>query len=449
MNRARRDDGRQRFLALWFAALAGASMFGAQAQTLTGRDAFGDWRADRPGVTRHITAKDLPAPWATPSAANVSRIVPRPANATPQVPDGFEATLFAEGLTNPRIIRVAPNGDIFVAETRVNRVRVLRAADGEAKPAVNEIYAGDLNRPFGIAFYPRQDPQWVYVANTDSVVRFPYRAGDLKASGKPETVVANLPHGSGHSTRDIAFSNDGKRMFVSVGSASNVGEGLGKPDNAWWPENHVLGATWGYETRRADVLVFDPDGKNEGVFATGIRNCVGLAVQPATGELWCSTNERDGLGDDLVPDYVTRVREGQFFGWPWYYIGDNEEPRLRGERPDLKGKVTVPDVLIQSHSASLGMTFYDGKQFPAEYQGDAFAAEHGSWNRAKRTGYKVIRIKMKDGVPSGEYQDFMTGFVATDTNVWGRPVGVAVAHDGALLVSEDGNGTVWRVAVRK
>jgi glucose/arabinose dehydrogenase len=418
----------------------------AEGQTLTGRDAFGDWHTDCPGVTRRITAGDLPAPWATPSAANFSRIVARSAEAKPQVPDGFEATLFAEGLTNPRIVRVAPNGDIFVAETRANRIRVFRSADGDAKPSANEVYAAGLNRPFGIAFYPKSDPQWVYVANTDSVVRFPYRRGDLKASAPPQTIVASLPHGGNHSTRDIAFSNDGKRMFVSVGSASNVAEGLGKPDDAAWPQNHPLGAAWGSETDRADVLVFDPDGKDRRVFATGIRNCVGLAVHPKTGDLWCSTNERDGLGDDLVPDYVTRVREGQFFGWPWYYIGDNEEPRLRGERPDLKGKVTVPDVLLQSHSASLGMTFYDGSAFPSEYQGDAFAAEHGSWNRAKRTGYKVIRIRLKDGVPTGEYQDFMTGFVASDSNVWGRPVGVAVAHDGALLVTEDGNGTIWRVS---
>jgi hypothetical protein len=431
--------------ALLFGPLFACLAASVHAQTLTGSAAFGDWQADRPGITRRITPNDLPKPWATPSAGNGSHIVPRPADAKPQVPDGFDVALFAEGLTNPRIIRVAPNGDVFVAETRANRIRVLRAADGDSKPRVDGIYAADLNRRFGIAFYPRNNPQWLYVANTGSVVRFPYRAGDLRASGQPETIVAGLPRG-GHSTRDIAFSNDGKRMFVSVGSASNVAEGLGKPPNAFWPEDHVLGATWGNEVDRADVLVFDPDGKNKGIFATGIRNCVGLAVQPVNGELWCSTNERDGLGDDLVPDYVTRVREGQFFGWPWYYIGDNEEPRLRGERPDLKGKITVPDVLIQSHSASLGMTFYDGRQFPAEYQGDAFAAEHGSWNRAKRTGYKVIRIRLKDGVPTGEYQDFMTGFVASDANVWGRPVGVAVAHDGALLVTEDGNGTIWRVS---
>ncbi len=193
------------------------------------------------------------------------------------------------------------------------------------------------------------------------------------------------------------------------------------------------------------MLAFDPDGRNRRVFATGIRNCVGLAVHPATGDLWCSTNERDALGDDLVPDYVTRVRDGAFYGWPWFYLGDNQDPRHAGERPDLKGKITVPDVLIQPHSASLELAFYNATAFPAAYRGDGFAAEHGSWNRSKRTGYKVVRIRLKDGVPTGVYEDFITGFVVNDTEVWGRPVGIAVAHDGALLVSEDGNGTIWRV----
>jgi len=194
------------------------------------------------------------------------------------------------------------------------------------------------------------------------------------------------------------------------------------------------------------VLVFDPEGRNRRVFASGLRNCVGLAVHPLTDDLWCSTNERDDLGDDLVPDFLTRVRDGAFYGWPWYYLGANEDPRRRGERPDLKDKITVPDVLIQAHSASMGMIIYNGDQFPAEYRGDAFAALHGSWNRSTRTGYKLIRARLKDGVPSGEYEDFMTGFVVNDSSVWARPVGVAVAHDGALLVSEDGNGTIWRVS---
>jgi glucose/arabinose dehydrogenase len=420
----------------------------AQSGPLVGKAAFGDWQTDKPGVGRIIKPADMPPPGATPSAANVSRVVPRPSSAVPQVPAGFKVELFAEGLSSPRQMRVAPNGDIFVAETRAGRIRVLRAADGDSKPSVNELYAGGLHQPFGIAFFPSGDnPQWIYVANTDSVVRFPYKSGDTKAAQKPEIVVAQLPSGYGHSTRDIVFSNDNRRMLVSVGSASNDAEGIGNPTGglASWREKQPLGASWESETDRADVLVFDPDGKTPGVFATGIRNCVGLAVHPVSGDLYCSTNERDGLGDNLVPDYVTRVREGGFYGWPWLYIGGNEDPRHAGERPDLKGKVMVPDVLIQPHSASLGLTFYNAKAFPAEYSGDGFAAEHGSWNRSKRTGYKVIRIRLKDGVPTGEYQDFITGFVINDSDVWGRPVGVAVAHDGALLVSEDGNGTIWRV----
>jgi glucose/arabinose dehydrogenase len=429
---------------------AGAGVGHALARTgpLVGAAAFGDWRADRPGVSRLIKPDDLPRPGATPSSASTSHVVPRPAATVPQVPAGFKVVLFASGLSGPRQMKVAPNGDIFIAETRAGRIRVLRAADGEPKPSVNEIYASALNRPFGIAFFPSGDnPQWVYVANTDSVVRFRYTAGDIRAQAQPETVVTRLPHGYGHSTRDIVFSNDDKRMLVSVGSAGNDGEGMGSAPGGLpsWIGNHALGASWGSETDRAAVLTFDPDGKNPGVFATGIRNCVGLAVHPTSGDLYCSTNERDGFGDNLVPDYVARVREGAFYGWPWFYIGNNEDPRHAGERPDLKGKVTVPDVLIQAHSASLGLTFYNGRTFPAEYRGDGFAAEHGSWNRSKRTGYKVIRIRLKDGIPTGEYEDFLTGFVISDSDVWGRPVGVAVAHDGALLVSEDANGTVWRI----
>jgi glucose/arabinose dehydrogenase len=221
---------------------------------------------------------------------------------------------------------------------------------------------------------------------------------------------------------------------------------MGEPPGglAAWRSRKPLGASWDAETGRADVLSFDPDGKDRKVYATGIRNCVGLAMQP-NGTPWCSTNERDGLGDNLVPDYVTRVREGAFYGWPWFYIGDHQDPRHPGARPDLKDKITIPDVLLQAHSASMGLTCYNGSSFPAEYRGDAFAAEHGSWNRSKRTGYKVIRIRLKDGVPTGEYEDFVTSFVVDDRRVWGRPVGVAVAHDGALLISEDGNGTIWRV----
>jgi glucose/arabinose dehydrogenase len=428
----------------------------ALGELLVGKAALGDWRTDAPLVRRKIT--ELPPPYATRSASNPPRVIAKPASAAPKVPPGFQVELFAANLHDPRTVRVAPNGDIFIAESEPGRVRVLRAADGASTPETNEVFASGLQQPFGIAFYPPgSDPQWMYVANTASVVRYPYRNGDLKPRGKAEVIVRDLAGAGGrsvqrgHITRDIVFSQEGRKMFVSVGSASNDGEGMGKRDAAAiarWEAAHGLGSAWGPETDRAAVLVFDPDGGNRRVFATGLRNCVGLAVHPLTGDVWCSTNERDDLGDDLVPDFVTRVRDGAFYGWPWYYLGPNEDPRHRGERPDLKDKVAVPDVLIQAHSASMGMVFYDNDQFPAEYRGDAFAAEHGSWNRAKRTGYKVIRVLLKDGVPTGEYEDFMTGFVVNDSAVWARPVGIAVAHDGALLVSEDGNGTIWRVTYR-
>jgi glucose/arabinose dehydrogenase len=432
-----------------FVASLGLGHALGQSGPLVGAAAFGDWRSDKPGLSRIIKLDDLPKPGATPSVANGPNVVPRVSNAVPQVPPGFKVELFAEGLSGPREMRVAPNGDIFVAETHAGRIRVLRAADGDSKPSINEIFASGLNQPFGIAFFPSGDnPQWIYVANTDSIVRFSYAVGDTKAPRKPDTIVAGLPGGGSHTTRNLVFTPDNKRMLVSVGSRSNDAEGIigsviGELQS--WTGKYPLGASLGRETDRAAVLMFDPDGKRIGVFATGIRNCVGLAVHPASGDLYCSTNERDGLGDDLVPDYITRVREGAFYGWPWFYIGDNEDPRHIGERADLRGKITTPDVLIQAHSASLGMTFYNGKMFPPEYRGDAFAAEHGSWNRSKRTGYKVIRVRLKDGSPTGMYQDFLTGFVINDSDVWGRPVGVAVAHDGALLVSEDANGTIWRI----
>ena len=415
-----------------------------------------DWQRQAPGAQHRFKVADLPAPYATKSAGNGPEVRPAPANAKLAVPPGFAVKLFAKGLENPRLLRTAPNGDIFIAETARNRIRVMRTADGADAPKENQIFAEGLRGPFGISFYPPGDqPEWIYVANVNSVVRFSYQRGDLKARGEPEVIVPKLADTTGgHTTRDVVFSRDGKRMFISVGSGSNVAEQMGRrtPEEiqAWEAENG-LGAAWGPETHRAAILVIDPEGRQPlRAFATGIRNGVGLAVHSDTGDLWVSTNERDSLGDNLVPDYVTRVKEGGYYGWPWHYIGDHEDPRHAGERPDLASKAIVPDVLEQSHSASLQMTFYTATSgaavFPADYRGDAFVALHGSWNRTIRTGYKVIRVLLNHGVPTGQYDDFLTGFVVDNRRVWGRPVGVTVAHDGALLVTEDGNGTMWRVA---
>ncbi len=409
---------------------------GDEPKTLTGKDALGDWTTDAPGVRRKLTLDDLPPPFDTKSANNGARVVKRPEGAWPKAPEGFKVTEFATKLNNPRVIITAPNGDLFVAESMPGKVKILRDTNDDGKPEMVEEFATGLRQPFGIAFYPPgPDPSYIYIANTDSVVRFPYKNGDTRAKGEPEMIVDNVPGGGrltggGHWTRDVVFSKDGKTMFVSVGSKSNVDD----------VDTHKE------ENRRADILAFDPLGKNERIYASGIRNAVGLTIHPITGQLWCSVNERDGLGDHLVPDYVTHVEEGGFYGWPFYYIGSHEEPRLKGKHPELKDKTIVPDVLLQSHSASLDMTFYTGDQFPAEYKLQGFAAEHGSWNRERRTGYKVVRIVMKDNKATGEYEDFLVGFVTPDGNVWGRPVGVTTAKDGALLVTDDGSGTVWRVA---
>ena len=452
------DPADRRDLIAFLAALRPVAIPTPSAKAGMGRPARspGDWQNDAPGVSHLVRLEELPAPYATSSAGNSPRVVDRPAGAALSVPPGFQVKLFASGLSGPRLLRVAPNGDIFIAETREGRVRVLRAADGADAPSENTVYAQKLRGPFGLAFYPvTGDPRWVYVATLNSVVRFPYRAGDLRARGPAETVVPELAATTGgHTTRDIAFSSDGRRMFISVGSGSNVAEGMAAKTPAEiraWEATHARGAAWGYETARADVLVTDPEGRSLRVFATGLRNAVGLAVQPTTGELWASTNERDGLGDDLVPDYITHVQEGGYYGWPWYYLGSHEDPRHAGERPDLAGQAIVPDVLVQAHSASLQMTFYPPdaagpSAFPADYRGDIFAAFHGSWNRTGRTGSKVIRVHLRNGAATGAYEDFLTGFVIDDGRVWGRPVGVAVAHDGALLVTDDAGGTLWRIS---
>jgi glucose/arabinose dehydrogenase/cytochrome c2 len=415
----------------------------------------GHWRHAKPGRQYRIEVDTLPAPYASRSTGNFPRIVEQPADAMLSAPEGFTVTPFATGLQGPRTIRVAPNGDIFVAETRSGRITVMRASLDGDKPQQTQVFASDLKQPFGIAFYPAgPEPRWVYVANTNSVVRFAYQNGDLKARTRGQTVIAQLsPSSGGHTTRDLAFSKDGKRLFVSVGSASNTGEGMtakSADELKRWQTSMPVGAAWGSEANRATVLAFTPEGKSEKVFATGLRNCVGMAVEATSGELWCVVNERDALGDDLVPDYATRVRENHFYGWPWYYLGKHEDPRLPGARPDLADKVTTPDVLLQAHSAPLQIAFYDATQgasvFPVDYRGDAFIALHGSWNRNQRTGYKIVRVRMSGGEPIGGYEDFVTGFVIDDRSVWGRPVGIAIARDGSLLFTDDASNTVWRVS---
>jgi len=399
---------------------------------------FSDYRTQQPGATHKISVEDLPAPFSTKSVDNGPDEVSRPRDAWPKAPAGFKVDLYASGLDNPRLIRTAPNGDIFLAESHPGRIRVLRGISDKGEAQKSDIFATGLRQPFGIAFYPPgPDPKWVYVGNTDSVVRFPYRRGDMKASAASQK-IADLPaggllRGGGHWTRDIAFSNDGKKMYVSIGSYSNADD----TDN-----NRT-------EHNRADVLEFNPDGTSARVYAFGIRNAVGIAVHPATDELWGSVNERDGLGDNLVPDYITHIQNGGFYGWPWYYMGKNQDPRLKDKHPDLRARVITPDVLVQPHNASLEMTFYDGRQFPDAYKGDIFAAEHGSWNKRIRTGYEVVRVPLHGrGRATGEYEDFLTGFVTADGNVWGRPVGVAVGPDGSLMVSDDGSNSIWRVSYR-
>jgi glucose/arabinose dehydrogenase len=420
------------------------------APVLRGSAAFGDWRKDKPGVRRLLTLEDLPAPNATPSAMNFPDTVQMPGGAKPIVPAGFSVEMIASGLKSPRVVRVAPNGDLFVADSKTNIVRTFRLTQGGARPATSEVFAADLREPYGIAFYPPgPNPQWVYIANSDGLVRFPYKTGDLKATAKPQQIVNHIPWVH-HWGRDVVISPDGKRVFYSVGSGSNVALDmfpmpLGTTVEEW-QKTHPLGAAWDTEERRANVLSFDPDGKNEKIVATGLRNCQGMAVHPTTGRLWCVVNERDELGDNTPFEYATEVKDGAFYGWPWYYIGNHEDPRKKGARPDLNGKVTVPDVLMQAHSAPLQIAFYHGNQFPAEYRGSAFVTMHGSWNRGQRTGYKVVRLLFRDNKPTGEYEDFMTGFVMSDKQVWGRPVGVAVGNDGSLIVTEDGSGTIWRVS---
>jgi glucose/arabinose dehydrogenase len=361
-----------------------------------------------------IRADRLPPPYATPSAGNPPVVLGRPSGAALHVPPGFKVEVWASSLSDPRSMVLAPNGDVFVSEPGAGRIDVFRAGR-------RFTFAEGLDSPFGLAFHGN----FLYVGNENAVVRFPYTSGQTAARGKPET-IAPLP-GGGHSTRNVLFNRAGTKMYVAIGSTSNVS-----------PE----------APPRAAIMEFNPDGTGRRVFASGLRNPVGLAWNPATGALWTAVNERDGLGEDLVPDFVTEVRDGAFYGWPYSYIGQHVDPRRKGEHPELVAKAVVPSVLIASHSAALGIAFYDGKMFPPEYRGDLFVALHGSWNREQRTGYKVVRVPMRNRRPAGGYDDFMVGW-STDPSsrrVWGRPVSLLVLPDGSMLVSDDGGEVIWRVS---
>jgi len=449
-------DAKQRAAVIdYLAGQSGKAAATAAATPRAGGSKAGAWSEDKPGDLHHITVASLVQPYASESAGNGPKVAPRPNGALPAVPKGFKVSLFAEDSGKARLPLRLPNGDILLADSGKGQLVLLRSKAGD-KADSSSVFASGLSRPYGMALWPSgPNPKYLYVANVNSVVRFPYAVGDLKARGEPETIVEKISDTTGgHTTRTLAFSKDDKTLLLSVGSATNVATNIGaKPPVALaqWEQQHGLGGAWGEETDRATVLAFDPDGKNRRPYANGLRNCVGMLVHPDTGDLFCSVNERDELGDNLPPDYVTRVKQGGFYGWPWYYLGAHEDPRLKGIRPDLKDKIIVPDTLLQAHSAALGMTVYKAppgakNAFPKEYEGEIFVALHGSWNRGIRTGYKVVRLMMKNGVPTGQYQDFMTGMVLSDRDVWGRPAAVTVAADGALLVVDDAGGVVWRVA---
>lgn len=392
----------------------------------------------------------LPDPYATESVENYSEIIAWPEGQTPTAPAGFTVTRFASDFENPRWLYVTPNGDVLVAEATddaslwqrakatlkgketggksADRITLLRDQDRDGKPEVRQIFLQDLNQPFGMLVIGNT----LYVANTDGVVQFPYQAGQTQIKSTGKTIV-ELPAGgyNHHWTRNIVASPDQSKIYISVGSASNVGEyGLGE------------------EIRRACILEANTDGKNERVYASGLRNPTGMAWAPGTNELWTAVNERDELGDRLVPDYLTQVREDGFYGWPFAYIGPHEDPRWEGKRPEKVQQTLVPDLLLDSHSASMGLVFNNSDNFPAKYQNGAFVAQHGSWNRSTLTGYRVVFVPFKDGKPAGQEQDFLTGFIASqdESKVYGRPVGLAILQDGSLLVADDGSDTIWRVA---
>ena len=378
-----------------------------------------------PAQVTHGKKPDLPRPFATRSVRNWPGETKPPQGFLPTAPAGFRVNVFAAGFDEPRWLATAPNGDIFLADSRAGKVYVLRDPRHSGGAQQTEVFADGLNLPFGIAFHD----DYVYVGDTDALLCFPYDAKTSKRLGDAKKLL-DLPRG-GHWTRTIVFTPDGKHLYVSVGSESNVDIEA--------------------DDRRGAITICDPDGKQARIYASGLRNAVGIGLEPSTGQLWASVNERDGLGDDLPPDYFTSVRDGGFYGWPYSYIGDHVDPRVKPQKPDLVARAIVPDVLLGAHQAPLQFVFYTGGQFPAQYHGGAFIAEHGSWNRATRSGYEVSFVAFKDGEPSADPVPFLTGFVPdpTKSNVNGRPVGVTVAADGSLLVSDDGAGVVYRISVAK
>jgi glucose/arabinose dehydrogenase len=411
---------------------------------------------DKPATDSVTTAgastDSLPAPFATEATAKISKVIGWPAGKTPTAPAGFTVTKFAGDLRNPRWIYVAPNGDILISEANsaprlkdkvkaklngkaksqdmgesADRITFFRDADKDGKPEVRGIFLEDLNQPLGMLVLKN----YFYVANTDGLWRYPYQEGQTKITGKGEKIL-ELPAGgyNNHWTRNIIANADGSKLYISVGSGSNVGE------------NGME-----HEVRRANILEVNPDGTGERIFASGLRNPVGMDWAPGSNTLWTAVNERDNLGDDLVPDYITSVKEGAFYGWPYSYYGQHEDPRLKGQRPDLVKKALVPDVQTGAHTASLGLAFYDQKAFPAKYQNGAFVGQHGSWNRSELVGYKVLFVPFKNGRPSGKPEDFLTGFISDlgKGEVYGRPVGLAVLPDGRLMVADDASNTIWQV----
>ncbi|HWH78925.1 MAG TPA: sorbosone dehydrogenase family protein [Candidatus Binatus sp.] len=394
---------------------------------------FGAETTNRPIVETGPAEKlVLPAPYASRGVANPSRVVPWPNGKMPSAPAGFEVNLFADDLNNPRMIYVLPNGDVLVMESNPqnsdSRIIFLRV-DRNQQTLLRQPFLRRLNLAFGMALSGSR----FYIGNTDGVVVVPYHNGDSQIKRRPEKIL-DLP-GGGHFTRNLLVDHSANKLYISVGSATNVDEQ--KVDEK--------------EPRRAAILQTNLNGSGMRVFASGMRNPVGMDWEARTKTLWTVVNERDMLGDELVPDYLTSVRDGAFYGWPYSYFGQNEDPRKKGERPDLVAKAIKPDYALGSHVAPLGLAFYNGSSFPQRYQGGAFIGMHGSWNRSSLVGYKVAFVPFQNGKPNGAIEDFLTGFVASPrtSEVYGRPVGVAVWTDGSLLVADDGSNKIWRVSVKK